>query len=989
MGNKKSNKIKIGTLNCQSIRNKVNGVLEHLINNEVDVCLMQETFLTDHDSAILEEIKEFGFKINSVPRTDGREHGGLAMLYKSSIKMKADKSKTNNQYKSFEFAVSTLKTEVGLIRFCNMYRPPYSTKHRITIKQFIEEFKEYLESVTLKPGYTVLLGDFNIHVEREHDYYVKQFNALLLQFGYKQIVPITYKTQICEGTLDLIIVTDDLPCLITDIEVFPHGTESDHFLVCSTINCESDFSNENINISYRNFKSLDINRFKEDLHKSELCNVSLNSTSLEDIIKLYQSDLEKLSDIHCPVVNKSKDKSKHKKDVWFDKELKEQLRKCRVAERKWRKSGLLVDKKRYKEVQKLYDLSVKLKRKVYNSNSIMLSKDNKRMLFSKINEMLGKKNVFFPDNEDHDKLANDFAEYFQGKVTNIRNEINEEKKLFNDEIGECEFCNFAGDGFLEFKEINIKDLKTLMGSMNNKFSSLDPVPSWLVNDCFDELGSIILHIINKSLSMGIFPSHLKKSVIKPTVKDKKGDLDLLSNYRPISNIPFISKVLEKVVSSQLDEYLNKNNMYCSQQSGYRKYHSCETLNVKMYDNILKDIDKGDIVALILLDMSAAFDTVDHKILLDLLKKCYGINGKVLNWFSTYLKNRQFSVNVYNAFSKYFNVLFGVPQGSILGPILFILYTKHLQHIALKYGLNIELYADDTQLYIGFKTINKDVCIDQISNCLNEIKHWVCNQFLKLNEDKTKLVLLAKPSVHSAVSDSDSLMISTINYNINEVDWEKESEIKTLGIRLDPNLDMSKHVSYIRQYCIGKLKSWKRISTFLDEDSRLLIVKQILLSKIDYSNALLVGLPNYVIQDLQYLINSALRFVYNVKYREHITPSIMKSHILPVEYRIDFKVCLLVFNCLHNLAPSYLQDLLQWNQPIRSNDYTSNIPRRSQDPFLLIIPVDFGNKTRYRWRSFSHYAPKCWNKLSYDIRSSETKDVFKTKLKTHFFNVFSS
>ena len=395
MGNKKSNKIKIGTLNCQSIRNKVNGVLEHLINNEVDVCLMQETFLTDHDSAILEEIKEFGFKINSVPRTDGREHGGLAMLYKSSIKMKADKSKTNNQYKSFEFAVSTLKTEVGLIRFCNMYRPPYSTKHRITIKQFIEEFKEYLESVTLKPGYTVLLGDFNIHVEREHDYYVKQFNALLLQFGYKQIVPITYKTQICEGTLDLIIVTDDLPCLITDIEVFPHGTESDHFLVCSTINCESDFSNENINISYRNFKSLDINRFKEDLHKSELCNVSLNSTSLEDIIKLYQSDLEKLSDIHCPVVNKSKDKSKHKKDVWFDKELKEQLRKCRVAERKWRKSGLLVDKKRYKEVQKLYDLSVKLKRKVYNSNSIMLSKDNKRMLFSKINEMLGKKNVFF------------------------------------------------------------------------------------------------------------------------------------------------------------------------------------------------------------------------------------------------------------------------------------------------------------------------------------------------------------------------------------------------------------------------------------------------------------------------------------------------------------------------------------------------------------------------------------------------------------------
>ena len=962
-----------------------------MINNNVDICFLQETFLQKHDRTVIKEVEEFGMKLYSVPRIDGREHGGLAVLTKSCINLKTEKSASlnTNKFLSFEFFESVFKTNSGLIRFCNIYRPTYSQNHRFTLKHFIKEFKEYLEKLALKPGYTILLGDFNIHVEKYNDYYVKAFNELLIQFGLQQKVPISMKTQVSGGTLDLIIISEDLPHAISEVDILPHGTESDHFLVCSSINCSKEYCQNDIDISYRNFKSLDINVFKEELQNSHLCNANLSTISLEELTKLYQDVLTELFNKYCPVLIKKKNCYKNKKDAWFDSELKELLNKCRIAERRWRKTGLNTNKCKYNEVQKLYNLTVKLKRKAHHSKSITLSKDNKRVLFSKLNALLGNEKVFLPNNEDHSKIANDFAQYFQNKINTIRSNIDEEKNSFDDEITDCELCDFERDTFAFFDELTLEDLKKLLGSMNNKFCCLDPVPSWVLTECFDELGPILIQIINKSLTTGVFPTQIKTSVVKPTVKDQKRDLDELSNYRPVSNIPFLSKIIEKVVLFQLDEYLSKNNLYCTQQSGYRKYHSCETLNIKMFDEILKDVDSGNIVALVLLDMSAAFDTVDHTLLLDLLKKCYGITGKVLHWFSTYLKDRRFSVNVYNTFSEYVNAIFGVPQGSILGPILFILYTKHLQHIAFKHGLNIQLYADDTQLYIGFKHINQNLYSTKISDCLYDIKKWVCNQFLKLNEQKTKLVLVSKPSVHNLLSYNDSMVISMLNTgsNIGEVDWDSESEIISLGIRLDPNLDMNKHVSYVRKYCIGTLKSWKRITTFLSEDVRLLLVKQILLPKIDYNNALLAGLPNYVIQDLQYLINCALRFIYNVGYREHITPYIIKSHILPVRYRIEYKICLIVFNCLHNVAPSYLQDLLTWNQPTRTNIHYSDIPRKTQDPYLLVIPVDFGNKTRYRWRTFSHYAPKCWNKLSYDIRSCNNKSSFKTKLKTHFFNLF--
>ena len=261
-------------------------------------------------------------------------------------------------------------------------------------------------------------------------------------------------------------------------------------------------------------------------------------------------------------------------------------------------------------------------------------------------------------------------------------------------------------------------------NMNSKSCSLDPIPAWLVKSSFNELKMAMLYIVNRSLVIeNTFPETLKHAIVTLSLKDKDGDSEDYYNYRPISNTAFLSKMIEKIALSQINCHIEKYNLHARQQSGYRKNHSCETARVKTIDDMQR-MKEGNLVAIILLDLSAAFDTVDHKILIDRLKADFGITGGVLKWINSHLGNRTFSVKIRNAYSHKITLLFGVRQGSLLGPILFILYTKEVTIITEKYGLKVQVYADGHQLYIGSKNDDdRDIQIttDLVHCCLQEIK----------------------------------------------------------------------------------------------------------------------------------------------------------------------------------------------------------------------------------------------------------------------------
>ena len=216
------------------------------------------------------------------------------------------------------------------------------------------------------------------------------------------------------------------------------------------------------------------------------------------------------------------------------------------------------------------------------------------------------------------------------------------------------------------------------------------------------------------------------------IKDENGNKDDLKNYRPISNTAFLAKLLEKCALEQINCHINGNDLHSVYQSAYRPKHSCETVLLKLTNDIQVSMNKGQMTALVLLDLSAAFDTIDQKLLLERVEQDYGISGNVLAWLKSYLNERTFSVVIKDSSSKQYIVLYGVPQGSLLGPILFIIYTRELSDIVLKHGLRLHVYADDTTLYIEFLPISgRSVAFNAIVDCLHEVEQWMKSSFFEI------------------------------------------------------------------------------------------------------------------------------------------------------------------------------------------------------------------------------------------------------------------
>ena len=247
-----------------------------------------------------------------------------------------------------------------------------------------------------------------------------------------------------------------------------------------------------------------------------------------------------------------------------------------------------------------------------------------------------------------------------------------------------------------FNPTTFTEIRNLISSSEDKQCELDSIPTFLLKLCFDELGptTSIINIINFSISEGIFPSSFKQAIVYPLLKKPSQPSlpdDDLNNFRPISNLNFISKILEKVVSSRIQSHRLSNSLSSSFQSANRMFHSTETTLLSIHNDLILAMDRGEVTSLIFLDLSAAFDTVDHFILLHRLQHWFGVHGTSLDWFSSYLTSRSQAVSIQNSTSSFSNLSCGVPQG----------WPTFISKSSIKY----HLYADDTQLYISFTPSN--------------------------------------------------------------------------------------------------------------------------------------------------------------------------------------------------------------------------------------------------------------------------------------------
>ena len=501
-----------------------------------------------------------------------------------------------------------------------------------------------------------------------------------------------------------------------------------------------------------------------------------------------------------------------------------------------------------------------------------------------------------------------------------------------------------------------------------KSCTLDPFPTWLLKKCVKKLLPAITNLINLSLKNSEVPTKFKKALVSPLLKKVSLDHELLNNYRPVSNLSFISKLLEKVVADRLRSHMDANGLNEIFQSAYKKKHSTETALIRVQNDILCALDSQNAVALILLDLSAAFDTIDHALLLHTLSSNIGVKGSALDWIKSYLTDRSQCVYISDRRSPSHKLAYGVPQGSVLGPILFTIYTQSLGNILKAHEINYHLYADDTQLYLAFKPSSPesaDAARQQLEHCISDIRTWMRQNKLKLNDSKTELVVFHQRHLKETILPF---------FNVGENAIYTTSHARNIGVILDSTMTMEAHIKSITQQAFYHIRNIGRIRPLLTTPAAETLVHAFVSSKLDFCNSLLYGVPNKLIKRLQSVQNTAARVVSLTKKSDHITPVLRNLHWLPVSQRIIYKVLLLTYKALNNLAPVYIEELISPYQPGRS--------LRSSHQCLLRVPTV--RTVSYGERAFSHAAPRLWNSLPITLRNCSSLELFKKHLKTHLF-----
>ena len=655
---------------------------------------------------------------------------------------------------------------------------------------------------------------------------------------------------------------------------------------------------------------------------------------------------------------------------WFKGDtIKEAKLEKRKLEKQWRKSKLEVDRQMFKTARNIFSHLIDVAKKSYYNEKINQCGSDQKKLFSVINDLMHHKDQPKLPSGSPSELVDSVSEYFVHKIENIRNKI-------TNAVTDSEMSISPPDPpkptstLTEFKEVSEEEVRKLIMSSKSTSCPLDPLPTSLLKDSLSVLLPVITKLINGSLISGIVPQCFKNALIKPLLKKSTLDPEDLKNYRPISNLPFLSKVLEKVVANQLSIYMTENKLHENMQSAYKPGHSTESALLRVQNDILLDLDKKQGVILVLLDLSAAFDTIDHNVLLERLAERLGISGTAFLWFKDYLTGRTHAVYIDDKTSSLIIIIFGVPQGSVLGPVKFTIYTIPLGDIIKAHGLKYHLYADDTQVYMSFDARNEEdlsACIAKVQSCVCDIKIWMTRNMLKLNDEKTEVLFIASPFFRKH--------INVASFMVGQTDVKPAHSARNIGVVFDESMAMSSHVSSICKSSHYHLRSIGSIRKHISMEACIKLMHAFVTSRVDYCNSLLFGLPGIQKQRLQRILNTAARIVTLLPKHCHISPVLSSLHWLPIEQRIKFKILIFTFKAFHQTAPSYLCDIITHHQPSLNLRSSHNM---TLDPYSHKTSNGYGE-----W-AFSNCGPTLWNLLPIDVRKTVDYEAFKNKLKTHLF-----
>lgn len=925
--NKQNKLIKIGHLNVRSLFTGFLEFSDTVLENNFDIMCITETFLNEDISSEVISIPGYNFI-----RKDRLTRGGGVGIYVSNVLNVKTVLNEFNSVDGIEYMWLEVRLSHTLLLVGVLYRVPSKN-----VNGFVEHLDDLLSQVAPIYDNIIILGDVN--VDQNFDNPVAN---CMTSYDFAQLIhEPTRITSTTEKLIDVIFFNQ--PTLVKNTGTLNADLISDHKIIYCEI-CLSHQPRTPRLITYRDFKNLDLNMLYIDLNSINWDHIYYVN-DIEAKVDFLVSNIQLLFNKHAPFKTARVTKPYA---PWLTYAVKEMMKERNRALSKYKNTKNYDDWITYKRLRNMTLSAIRQEKAAYltyNQNC----KDT-RKLWKAVNTLnIKQKNyIEIPSNLQNPNQINDYFTSVYSPTNNCPNSVNYFTSNRFDENLSFQFTFATHDNIVK-----------IVNSLKSNAYGVDGISAQMLQICLPVIYKHLTHLINCCLEVGYFPANWKLSIVKPLAKIN--DPKSYSDLRPISIIPTISKVLEKVIYLQIYEFITINNIVSTLQSGYRKGHSTTSVLLNITDNIINALDNCEACALVLLDFSKAFDTLDHALLCAKLN-FYGFDNTSVNFFSSYLANRKQMVFLNNEHSDITSITSGVPQGSVLGPLLFLIYTADIFKCS-KYT-NMQAFADDTQLFHSFKVNEVNQASQQINEDLSAISNYAYQNNLKLNSSKCSFILYCSNKHRQNLT-------SNLNLEIEDRPLMAVNSTKNLGLLFDINLRFQNQVSSVIKKCYVSLKLLYANISILNFKMRKKLCECLVLPILNYCNIVYYScLDQLTRYRLQKVMNSCCRYVFRLKKFDHISHKIKELNWLKVENLYKYHLSIFIHSLLNTSSPPYLREKLSFRY---------NVHSRSLRFTHKLSPPRF--HTALFTRSFSYNAPHVYNNIP-DTLKSLPASSFRKKIKKH-------